>query len=88
MFQLDPSSLNELGRSILDPALEARLIARGIVYARRRPSADGKRTVLTTSRRPLSVAIAGARQHGIEMIRTVPVTTRAGRASRPAVNRP
>lgn len=39
---LDTSPRNELGKGILDPAVESKLLAAGVIYARRVFHADGK----------------------------------------------
>lgn len=40
-MNLDPSPRNELGKNILDPSVEAELLAEGYTYARRVYHADG-----------------------------------------------
>lgn len=39
---LDTSPHNELGKGILDPAVENKLLAAGVIYARRVTHPDGK----------------------------------------------
>ena len=39
---LDPSPYNELGKGILDPAVESELLAAGFIYAERIFHPDGK----------------------------------------------
>jgi hypothetical protein len=39
---LDTSPRNELGKGILDPVVESKLLAAGVIYARRVFHADGK----------------------------------------------
>lgn len=51
---------NVLGRGLLPPHVEARLVARGIVYAELVPRANGRGWRLTTSARPFDVALAAA----------------------------
>lgn len=51
MPNLDPNPANLLGKGILAPAEEARLLARGVVYAERVKMSDGQ-TFLATSVRP------------------------------------
>jgi hypothetical protein len=42
MPNLDPHPLNELGRGILDPTVEAKLLASGVVFARTVRTKTGK----------------------------------------------
>jgi hypothetical protein len=51
MPNLDPNPANLLGKGILAPAEEARLLARGVVYAERVTMSDGQ-SFLATSVRP------------------------------------
>lgn len=53
-----PPDTNVLGRGLLDAALEARLVARGIVFAEFVPRANGRGVRLTTSTRPIDRAVA------------------------------
>jgi hypothetical protein len=75
---LDPNPLNELGKGILDPKVEARLIERGIVFAQTVTRPDGA-TYLRTARRPITQCHADAisalmrtRTHGVT-VRSAPV---------------
>ena len=56
---LDPNPLNELGKGILDPTVEAKLIERGIVFAQTITRPDGA-TYLRTARRPITQCYADA----------------------------
>jgi len=51
---LDPSPYNELGKGILDPAVECKLLAAGITYAERVFHPDGK-FHLRTATTPIDV---------------------------------
>lgn len=55
----DPNPLNELGKGTLDPAVEAKLIERGIVFAQTVIGPNGK-PYLRTARRPLLECYADA----------------------------
>jgi hypothetical protein len=75
---LDPNPLNELGKGTLDPEVEAKLIARGIVFAQTVTRPDGA-TYLRTARRPITQCYADAinslmrlRTHGVT-VRSAPV---------------
>lgn len=57
---LDPHPLNILGHGILTPAHEARLIARGVVFAQQVTGDDGCE-YLRTMRRPWADVMAGLR---------------------------
>lgn len=46
---LDQSPYNELGKGILDPAVESRLLAAGVIYARRVFHPDGKQHLRTAT---------------------------------------
>jgi len=77
---LDDHPLNELGKGILAADVEAKLLARGIVFACRETAypTRGKPIVfLITSKRPFAEIVNQ---------RTASVPTRARRASRPVVN--
>lgn len=50
MPNLDPDPRNILGKGILGPATEQRLFARGIIYAEKMPTPDG-RTILIVCKR-------------------------------------
>lgn len=54
---LDTSPRNELGKGILDPAVEAKLLAAGVTYARRIFQPDGK-FHLRTATTPISAVAA------------------------------
>ena len=63
--QLDPSSRNELGKGILDPETEQRLLAQGVTYARRvfggggfYKTEDGQRYFLSTATTPINLIAA------------------------------
>ncbi len=56
---LDPNPLNELGKGILDPEVEAKLVERGIVFAQTVTRPDGA-TYLRTARRPITQCYADA----------------------------
>ncbi len=56
---LDPNPLNELGKGTLDPAVEAKLLARGIVFAQTVMGPNGK-TYLRTACRPIMQCYADA----------------------------
>lgn len=52
---LDAHPLNELGKGLLDPDVEAKLLAEGVVFAAIvRPSNPKVPPYLTTSRRPIA----------------------------------
>jgi hypothetical protein len=54
----DPDPDNQLGKHILDPALEASLVARGVVFAARLPPRKGKPFwSLVCSLRPIADAV-------------------------------
>lgn len=59
MANLDASPDNELGKGLLDPAIEARLRAKGTLYARRIPR-DGKPPLLVTCQRSIVEAYTDA----------------------------
>ena len=50
---LDPDPTNEIGKGIIDPTIEAWLLANGYVYAIRRPMGH-----LAISKRPMKEALA------------------------------
>lgn len=54
---LDQSPRNELGKGILDPAVESKLLAAGVIYARRVFQPDGKYH-LNTATTPISAIAA------------------------------
>jgi hypothetical protein len=54
---LDTSPRNELGKNILDPAVESKLLAAGVIYARRVFHADGK-FHLRTATTPINIIAA------------------------------
>lgn len=54
---LDSSPRNELGKGILDPAVESKLLAAGIIYARRVFHPDG-RYHLRTATTPIAAVAA------------------------------
>lgn len=56
MLDLHPANI--LGRGVLSPALEAALLARGIVFAEMVPRANGRGWRLTTAKRPIDAAVA------------------------------
>lgn len=49
---LDPNPLNILGKNVLPPEVEARLIARGCVFAMYESNPAQKSPILVTSKRP------------------------------------
>lgn len=58
---LDPDPDNQLGKGILAPALEAELLARGVVFAVRLPPCKGKPFwSLVASFRPIADAVTDA----------------------------
>lgn len=53
MPQLDSDPRNKLGLDILDPGLEAHLLAQGVIFADYITQADGH-NILVTSKRPMA----------------------------------
>lgn len=53
---LDPHPTNELGKGVIDPAAEARVLARGGVFARRLTTKFGDTFLVWTSRPLATVA--------------------------------
>lgn len=65
---------NILGRGVIDPVTERRLLARGIVHAHVETMPDG-RTVLITSKRPWKAAMADFARSLLPVRRTIPAAT-------------
>ena len=69
-LNLDPHPLNELGRGILAPDVEARLLADGYIFAATVIPKDRRvPPFLATSKRPFAEAAASFFRHADEVLR-------------------
>jgi hypothetical protein len=73
---LDPSPRNELGKGILDPAVESKLLAAGVSYARRIFHPDGK-FHLNTATTPINLIAANILKPSKQQINTTLVFNEA-----------
>ncbi len=77
MPTLDPHPTNELGKGILDPEMEAKLLADGVIWANRVFHADGTYSLNCTFR-PVMQVLTELRDHAEAYLNDRPWHSSAG----------